>query len=1002
MRNYPEKQHPKGLLFLLLLALIFFFPSSAYTEESALFTSVAPDTLMILDLSGSMYWAPAGEYMYYEWDDDEDVWSFYASPGGPDHYIDHEYYINPYGTVPKWSNETCTGPFYWDYPISGFTTNCSRLAIAKRAIFDILDDTNDNSVDGDDEENLNIRIGYMRFRDGNDTGEDYTKGNIDLIEPIGTRYSDIWGTVSAETANSGTPLASSLHEAKLYLDYHKSKDAAGACRQKFVILITDGADTYACGGDGTTSTYLQRREVVDRAKALADEGYRVFVIGFGADMPDELRYTLNWAAYFGNTDNPLEDNVGDASAYDASLYNNCNANNSTDDPGLLSLTGYAFLASSASDLIEALKQAISIIRESTYSFTMASIQTSRTTDENNLYEASFEPINNDPFWLGHLKKYAINTDGTVGSVVWDAGTVLQATSAASRSIYTYTSGALTAFTTANLAKEYFEVNTDAERDAIVGYIRGDAAYNPDNWKLGDIFRSPPVTIGTPSVFFYDTRDANDAFPTFRENHIRTSVNGQRMIVVGANDGQLHAFSTQAGSETWSFIPPNLLSKLKNLAHTTHPTGLIHQYFVDGPTTVVDVWLGTGDGTSKSSSDWRTLLMFGEGRGGTGRLWSSSSSCDQGFNETYDTSHPYYGGYYCLDVTSSTSPAFKWHLNPSAALAPYLGEPWCKIMPGRVKISGNEKWVGFLGAGYNASDCNNMNKCDERGKGFMIVDLGTGDILWSCTLDDDSTMIYSLPGTGAIVDTDNDGFIDTVYMGDLGGNMWRFKLCRSSDGDTCGTANWSASLLFASSTGVIRPIYTSPAVSRDTDGNLWVYWGTGDKEDPTAANAQEKLYAVKDNDLTTTWSINNLENITSGVYSNSSSNPGWYINFAGQGEKVLAEPTVFGGVVYLTTFTPDQSGDPCSYGGDANLYGIEYTTGAGVLTPEGDRSLKVGTGIPTAPVISLKPGANLSPDLYVTVSSSGTEGGSNTLRVNFDPPTLANRTNMLYWKDNRLD
>ena len=62
----------------------------------------------------------------------------------------------------------------------------------------------------------------------------------------------------------------------------------------------------------------------------------------------------------------------------------------------------------------------------------------------------------------------------------------------------------------------------------------------------------------------------------------------RIVVAGANDGQLHAFRTSDGAEVWSFIPPNFLHKLKNIAHKVHPTGLSHQYFVDGPVSVAAV------------------------------------------------------------------------------------------------------------------------------------------------------------------------------------------------------------------------------------------------------------------------------------------------------------------------------------------------------------------------------------------------------------------------------
>jgi type IV pilus assembly protein PilY1 len=640
---------------------------------------------------------------------------------------------------------------------------------------------------------------------------------------------------------------------------------------------------------------------------------------------------------------------------------------------------------------------------------LASIASSRTQDENNIYETSFRPLNNDPFWLGYLKKYSINSDGTIGGVVWDAGSVLQSTAPASRNIYTYKSGALTPFTAANITPGDLGASSDSARDAIVGYLRGDPAYNPDNWKLGDILHSNPVTIGAPSSFFIDGQDANNAFDTFRANHQRTSANGQKAILAGANDGQIHAFRTSDGAEVWSFIPPNLLPKLKNIAHATHPTGLTHQFFVDGPVAAADVWVGSGDGTHKNDTDWITLLIFGEGRGGGATLWSSSASCDSGFNARYTSTYPNYCGYYALDITTPMSPIYKWRINPNSLQAPYLGDPWSKISFGKVKINGGEKWVGLLGGGYNAADCAGSGDCDSRGKGFYVVDLVSGNILWSYTRADNPSMNYSFPASPAAVDTDNDGFIDIVYLGDLGGNMWRFKFCSKIDGTTCNTTNWNGGVLFQSSAGVIRPIYTMASVAKDFNGILWVYWGTGDKTDPTAADFEEKFFAVKDNDRTSTYQINELENISSSEYSDSYGKHGWYIDLPGVGEKMLAEPTVFGGIVYFTTYTPPNADDPCEQGGTATLYGLKYITAAGALIESGGsgkppggpvRTIDIGIGIPTAPVISFKPRGVLPPDLYVTVSGGGGQDES-TKRLNFDPTTLSNRTNILTWKDRRL-
>lgn len=569
------------------------------------------------------------------------------------------------------------------------------------------------------------------------------------------------------------------------------------------------------------------------------------------------------------------------------------------------------------------------------------------------------------------------------------------------------------------------------------------------------------------MFYTDIRDCRSEFSDHRANNERTSANGKRLIVLGANDGQLHAFKTHAtfnsstytytkssddGAEAWSFIPPNMLTKLKNITHATNPGNKPHQYFVDGPASVADIWDGTSatscgsscsfEGQCKADNSWKTILVFGAGRGSVGYAWSTSPSCDSGISGNYSvtsgspattTYYPYYCGYHALNVTdTSAAPTYMWHLNFTSDTlrdiqAPYLGDPWSKMMIGRILITQSgqetEKWVGFIGAGYNGSDCT-TGTCDTRGKGFFVVDLANGNIIWSftrgssdtSTTKTSATMNYSMPASPSIADTDGDGFIDTAYSGDLGGNIWRFKFCQALD-TNCGISSWSGGKFFDATvgTGNTRPIYSTPSVTKDSSGNLWVYWGTGNKMAPTAKTGiQEYFYGVKD-DRSSTISATNVTNVAVSAtteYVNSSTNTakGYRIQLANPniGEKVLADSTIFGSVVYFTTYTPSSGSDACNQSGDAKLYGINFETGGGAIS-SGTRSMNIGSGIPSAPVISMKPGSsNPAPDLYVT--TSGTGGGTtgnetvtdaSTQRVNFNPPGSASRTNMLFWRDRRI-
>lgn len=987
---------------------------AAETGDQALFSIVTPDAMIVLDLSGSMRWNPRGEC---------------DSSQEP---------------LRRFGNDTCSGENFYDTPRPGYATDCARYLIAKRAIYQILDDNKDGVIDVKDEAGLNVRLGFWTFSTKNqkhrDIGQPYaaiwcgnsTCSGIDSTVYSGENAILFWTDSRQEKQRvcGSTSLTSCMEAVKPYLDDHKKQDAYKSCRTKFVILVTDGQDTLYCGGSGSgnqSDQYKRRRASVLRVKALRDAGYKVFVIGLGDKMPDYLKWTLNWMAYYGGTENPDAERQGSPSALNmaaitadpcawSATTGSCSGSSeqcfaTSNDPGAIELGGYAFISAHSKDLETALRTAMTTIRAASYSFSTPSVAASRTANEDYLYAASFLPSNTDPLWRGSLKKYAILSDQSLGGVLADAGTALQVNAAGNRKILTAKGGSLVPFTAENLTSADLGVGDTKRRDEVVGYIRGEAAYNADKdarenvWKLGDIFHSNPVTVGTPSQYFVDPRDRGKAFDTYRIANRRTSDNGRRIIVAGANDGQLHAFQTSGLKEAWSFIPPNLLASLKDIAHRKHPTTLAHQLYVDGPITVADAWTGSGDGRNKSPADWRTLLVVGLGPGGGKSLWSSSSSCDSGFSPAYlpGGEYPYYCGYHALDITDTLNPSYRWRIKPAASQAPYLGDPWSRMVIRRVRIGADEKWVGFVGGGHSASPCAGPADCDARGKGFFVVDLVTGNVLWSYNRHSPggSAMSHALPAQPAVVDSDMDGFADRAYVGDLGGNLWRFSFCRASDGDGCTTADWRGTLFFQrdSRTG---PVYYAPAVARDVVGNLWVYWGTGDRLEPLATKQHKNgFFGVRDLGKETPRTSSNLQDISGATqtFTELNKSDGWYVILGGAGEKVLANPTVFGGVVYFTTYMPEGGGgDPCEQTGTSQLYGLSYVDGAGTFTG-GSRSSYLGRGISSAPLISAGSEAGKG-GMFGSASGGASAGGT----LWKGPPTLSwpeNRTHLLHWRDTRI-
>ena len=442
--------------------------------------------------------------------------------------------------------------------------------------------------------------------------------------------------------------------------------------------------------------------------------------------------------------------------------------------------------------------------------------------------------------------------------------------------------------------------------------------------------------------------------------------------------------------------------------------------------MADIWLGTDDSTRKSASDWKTIAIVAEGQGAGNYLWSKDANCASGDatgslvggaykittgTPATTTYYPYYCGYHALNLTDTTNPKYLWHIKTEnkPLVSPYFGDPWSKMIIGRILLKTGsvltEKWVGFIGGGYGGDICTGSETDGScRGKGFFIVDLSDGSILWSYSYKNNTNMKYSLPATPAVIDQDNDGFIDTAYIGDLGGNMWRFNFCRTQDINTtsgCGTTDWSGQKLFdgTSGTGNDRPIFANPTITIDPANNYWVYWGTGNKMNPTSKDHTDYFYGVKDNP-SLTYTAADMINISGNAAATVNVTKGFRRILGGSldpGEKILSPAKIFKGVVYFTSYVPSKGGDSCNTTGTSNLYGIDYLTGGPALTIDNTVILKteVGPGFISGPATSTKDGKS---NLYVSGGKVDSASGSGK---SFPLPDILSPAQMIYWRDRRI-
>lgn len=994
--------------------LVLFFSTAAYavTGDEAFFSvRVDPNIVLLLDNSGSMD--------HLVWHQNYNDATAYAGP----FTADQQYFIYNIGGGQRrlytccWTNiitsnasgaftvgsRTVTLPFPYDSAryrgnylnwIFNTTTGASvadiaslptqtRIQTARTVINNLIDSLND----------VRLAIYVLRTGDSGETAAQnggqqiYAMTTLNASTPAATRTA-MKAAVNAVNALTWTPISEALYTTWAY---YQSVGAGApiqySCQKNFVIVVTDGLPT--CDGNCTTDASCSSSAYIPNAvrtqATLA--GYDTPNLGTTCANEGSTNYLENVARYMYLNDartggsmpglqNVMTYTVG--FSVNTTLLQNAAMNGG----------GQYFTAQTSSQLSDAIDAAITDISNQATSFTSPTVPTLRAVDGSVVYEAKFNP-STTPFWKGYLYAYNIDANGDITSTQWEAGSMLGAATGSSRTIYTTKDNARINFSYATLTNADVSAATDAERQSVVNYVRGEGlsawsfrcaapCSNPDGeWKLQDIFHSGPLVVGAPSPYLTES-----GYPGFYSaNSGRTKI-----VLAGANDGMLHAFTAESGQEAWSWVPPDLLTSLKNDRSA-------HQYFVDSSVRAEDVWTGSGTGTTKASSEWKTFAIVGERQGGT--------------------------KYMALDITNTTNPGWKWSFTD----ATYMGNTWSRPAVGRVRIGTDEVWVAVFSGGYNADTA----PTSRLGKGIFIVKITDGTLLKRFAYDNSdsnpagtavSDMGYSIPAPPVTVDINHDGFIDRIYVGDLGNSLWRVDVSGTT------TASWTATKLFEAATGQIRPIYTEPTAAFDTQGRLWVYFGTGDRMDPMNDSAQEKFYAIMDcyNGAPTgcpqmgaypTLHINDLENITVGTYSGTRN--GWYLNLSGSGEKMLTSPTVIGGVVVFTTFDPAGGSDPCSAGGTSNLYAISYTTGAGEFTG-GVRSASIGSGFASAPIpsITYNPSTGqTSTTVFVStttgglqVAGSGTTGCANPPCgcasppcINFDSSTRP--VDYLYWRDRRV-
>jgi type IV pilus assembly protein PilY1 len=470
--------------------------------------------------------------------------------------------------------------------------------------------------------------------------------------------------------------------------------------------------------------------------------------------------------------------------------------------------------------------------------------------------------------------------------------------------------------------------SDAQRSTLINWARGG---NTGDAACSDASAGTACTAWR-SWAHGDVQHSRPALVTYNPS---TSPPSQFMFYASST-GYLHAVDSNTGQEKWTFLIEEAIPQLAALM----ANGAGQQIYVADGSPVVQIndanQNGVVDGTD---SVW---LFFGLRRGGR--------------------------AYYALDITNIDAPRFMWKITPTqicttagcSASTAYaqLGQSWSTPTVGRVRAITDP--VLLFGGGYDPNQDNQpVAAADTMGRAVFVANARTGALEASFTSANarvtGGSMSFSIPSDLAAIDTDleGNGYLDRIYVGDMGGQVWRFDI---GDPDK---SLWGGRLLatLAVSSPTDRRIFFPPAAVKQLRRGVRydaVIVGTGNREDPLKATSSDVIAMIKDPDYglyatsTTVVSMSggdllNLGSTSGGATEtaliDNASVKGWYRPLD-TGEKVINAPTVFFERIRFGSYTPIAQSNACVPPGQGRIneldllgaYTIPVTTGLSRFYP----------------------------------------------------------------------
>ena len=346
------------------------------------------------------------------------------------------------------------------------------------------------------------------------------------------------------------------------------------------------------------------------------------------------------------------------------------------------------------------------------------------------------------------------------------------------------------------------------------------------------------------------------------------------VYFGDNQGFLNAVDGKTGRHLYSFMPPEFLAKVNDLAGITTAQG--KRYGIDGALksfTLIDP-------NRRTRARKRNFLAFSFGKGGS--------------------------GVYILDVTERDNPKLALRISAATPGFENMGEAWATPEVSYAETPDGKVPVALFGGGFSADNA--------KGGSVYVVNLDKSKLLWTVDQQFSQTLDqHRFPIVNKVtkLDSNQDGMTNAFFYNDVRGNIFRCDFNAKDANNALQCGQLASAQRNNEALSFYSPLDVALMKAGPGQPKLVLTQSSGDRLNPNSLTERDRLMvAIIDKPFTAPAALYdgsvepiqgaNLPELTAGT-DQATLGGGWRFSFPNEGEKGFGKTLIFNNQLFLSTY-----------------------------------------------------------------------------------------------------